>query len=1065
MLRYPDRIFSSCMLAAAVLCMMLAGRARAAQPPTGGSGSLVGLEDLAAAPDAGQPQPGRPAATTAPANPPAFRPPLPGRLATDGDMLYAVNDPPASGIYQHPAGLFVLRFPGTWRMMRSISGEYVSYTFSTEAGRVPPKQIRAGVNLISVVQSDVFQRQHLTPLAILKHLLPGLQRDEPGMKLAADAAKARLGGLEAATCTLRGSRKDQPGEFVREYLVAEKEGVVFQLTGFAPASDFAVFRPVFLKIAADSSFGRTGRARREESLEARRIVERYKGSVVSILATNDQGGGTGSGFIISRDGYVITNFHVAFDLATKQPMKNFTVSWDESLKRPKVPAQLIDGKFRMSPFFHQWGTDVALLKIPPGDYDPLPLSPSAEVEAGDGIVTLGFPSRGMIEGISLTVTTGVVARFNRGPQGELVSIFMDAVTTHGSSGGPCVSLVTGGVIGLNTFGMPLQLDQQHAKLNDLINYNGVVPIDAAIREFPLVCTPGLNPQASGYDFFDCLELSKYFLSVGSFTGAEQLALRAVSVEPQQAIARMRLGECRFQAALDKETDGDHASAQAMMDAARKAYEEALARKPRQPAALAAFARLELQQNRLKEAAELAARAADADPEGWEGNLLLADICLRQSRYDDALGFVEKAKAVVGGLIVNPHMTAATIYAAKNDWEHARSEWAEAARISPVYLPARLGVAAYFEQVRQFDAAVAEYNRVLDDFPENGEVLGRIGLCLNSAGKTTDAVNYFAQSVERCKAAGQPPDESVLMTLGELLLQQPDAPGGKPVAAPFFALYVFHYPRGPWAGLAHLRLADIHARHGASGLASAHARLAVQSGNTAEITQQAQRFPAVPLPLSDIQAMLGMLQYPVPLAAEVVRSSPLGFPPPSNEQVQQLQQAGMPGEILQAIFDSLSQHPQVAGPPNGGIGLTPPGGVLPGGSGDVPPNGQFPGFAPGGVSPGGQFPGFAPPAATGGVDLRGTWVATGMTAQQVLFRSVIIFGDLGLFTSDTWVGMQSLGRMSGQYRLENGRLVLQPDGGQPFAPGFQMEGETLIMDVVNFAPGVRFTRQMNGGFPQ
>jgi hypothetical protein len=212
-------------------------------------------------------------------------------------------------------------------------------------------------------------------------------------------------------------------------------------------------------------------------------------------------------------------------------------------------------------------------------------------------------------------------------------------------------------------------------------------------------------------------------------------------------------------------------------------------------------------------------------------------------------------------------------------------------------------------------------------------------------------------------------------------------------------------------------------------------------------------------------MLGMLQYPVPLAAEVVRSSPLGFPPPSNEQVQQLQQAGMPGEILQAIFDSLSQHPQVAGPPNGGIGLTPPGGVLPGGSGDVPPNGQFPGFAPGGVSPGGQFPGFAPPAATGGVDLRGTWVATGMTAQQVLFRSVIIFGDLGLFTSDTWVGMQSLGRMSGQYRLENGRLVLQPDGGQPFAPGFQMEGETLIMDVVNFAPGVRFTRQMNGGFPQ
>lgn len=81
---------------------------------------------------------------------------------------------------------------------------------------------------------------------------------------------------------------------------------------------------------------------------------------------------------------------------------------------------------------------------------------------------LGFPSRGLIEGVSLTVTTGVVTRFNRGPQGEVASIYVDAAFTHGSSGGPSVSLVTGGVIGLNSFGMDVQLDARSAGLNDFI---------------------------------------------------------------------------------------------------------------------------------------------------------------------------------------------------------------------------------------------------------------------------------------------------------------------------------------------------------------------------------------------------------------------------------------------------------------------------------------------------------------------------------------------------------------------------------------------------------------------
>lgn len=980
------------------------------------------------------------AASPAAASTARYRPPLPGRLATDQGQLYAILDPAEPGVVQHPAGLFVLRFPGHWRVLVSARGDYVSYIVSPEAGRVPPSQLRTGVRVAEVVMSDVFRRQRWTPTAMLKHLLPAFLKDEPGMKLDGDPRPARLGGLEAAACTLRGPRKDVPGEHVKEIVVAEKDGIAFQLTALAPAEDSAGFQAAWEKIAADSRFGREGLPRRDTSLEARRIVQQYKGSVVSIVASGGGRTGTGSGFIISRDGHVLTNYHVAFDTRTGQPMEKFTVEWDESLRRPKVEAQLVSGKFRLSPYRFQHGTDVALLQIPAGAYEPLPLSPLADVEAGDSVVTLGFPSRGLIEGVSLTVTTGVVTRFNRGPQGEVASIYVDAAFTHGSSGGPCVSLVTGGVIGLNSFGMDVQLDTRSAALNDLIKYHGVVPIDAAIREFPLVCTPGLNPQGTGLDFLACLELSKHFLGCGSFAAAEKIALRAVSLEPQQAIARSRLGDCRFELALEHEHDGRSAEAKTAFAATRKAYEEALARDARLATALNACARLELHLGRLQEADTFAARATEADPEGWEGHLLRADIALRQSQPDAALRHVAQARRAVGGLLVNPHMTAAAIYVAKRDLEHARAEWQEAARISPVHLPARLGVASYFEAVRQTDAALAEYRRILDDFPENGEVLGRIGLCLNGAGRTAEALNYFQRSIQRCQAAAETPDPSVLMFLGDALLQRPDSVE----AVPVFTLYLFHHRRGPWAALANLKLADIHAQHQARGLASAHARLAEQTANPGnDVLQAARRHAPAQLSLEEIKALAGVLQYPPSLAAEIVAASPLGFRL-DETQVLALQREGIPEPILRAMLESLSRHP--VAPAEERRGFEPP----------PPPS-------PGGPPPESIPPGFAP-APESGPDVRGTWVATGVTPDGQPFRSVIIFGDYQLYSSNTWFGQRSTGLQRGQYRFENGRLILQPENGPPHSPRFQVRGDNLIMDVMNFAPGVRFVRErQSSGF--
>jgi tetratricopeptide (TPR) repeat protein len=962
--------------------------------------------------------------------------------AQDDDVLYAVAELRQRGVYEDPARLFSVRFPGEWRVVRKIEHEEISYTFSPEAGRTPPAQIRTGVSVITVVLGDLVRRQRMTATEALKLLLPSILRDEPGTRLVSDVSTAKLGTLDAARCTLEGPREKLSGEYIRERYVAIKDGVAFQVTTFAPKEEYESLRPVFLKIAADSRFGRTtGLPRREQSIEARQIVEKYKASVVSIMTTNDRFSATGSGFIISREGYVLTNYHVAYDVQTGQPNKTFMVEWDESLRRPKVPAQLIGGihKVRESDIPSLYGIDVALLRIAPGDYEPMPLSSLADVQAGDDIVTLGFPSRGMLEGVSLTVTKGVVTRFNRGPQGEVESIFTDAAFTHGSSGGPSVSLVTGGVVGLNTFGNPIQLDPQRNRQNDLINYRGIVPIDVAVRAFPLFTIPGLDPQANNLDFFDSLALARYFLSTGSLSAAETAATQAASLQPQQALAHMQLGEIRVRQAAEAQEARDSGRANTFFDAARKFFEQALQRDPRHSETLAAYARMEMSLGRLNEASALASRAVQSNPKDFQAHLLLADLHSRRSNFNEALAEVRKAKEITGTLIVNAFVAAANIYTSMRDFENARKEWAEAARISPVYLPARLGAAAYFENAKQFDQALAEYNKILGDFPENPEVIGRIGVCQQGAGRLADAERALQYSRKRSSDLGQPAEEFVLVRLADILMGQ----AGGVDAIPVLAQYLGEYPNGQGAAAESLNLAAIHKAHQSSGLAAAHARLAVHLSNVPEIASRAQQFPMAPLSMEEIQVML-QFQYPPGLAVNLIINSRLAFARPNDQQFQQLQQQGIPGWILQAIQESADRNPPMAVAGEASR-FAPPGNVPPVGQ---PPGGGF--FPPGDAS--------SPMLAS----LQGTWVADGPTSTGSSYHCMIMFGSAGAFSSGVWVGGQITERMSGAYRLDNGRLILMPEGAAPFDANMQMQNGALIITLPNFGGGVTFTRQAQPG---
>jgi serine protease Do len=140
--------------------------------------------------------------------------------------------------------------------------------------------------------------------------------------------------------------------------------------------------------------------------------------------------GQGSGFIISRDGYILTNNHVVGDV-------------------DKITVELQDGrKFENAKLI---GTDpdseVALIKINGDNFPVLPMGNSDNIEIGDWVIAIGNPF-----GLNETVTVGVISAVGR--SNVHIAAYEDFIQTDaainpGNSGGPLINL-DGQVVGINT---------------------------------------------------------------------------------------------------------------------------------------------------------------------------------------------------------------------------------------------------------------------------------------------------------------------------------------------------------------------------------------------------------------------------------------------------------------------------------------------------------------------------------------------------------------------------------------------------------------------------------------
>ena len=186
--------------------------------------------------------------------------------------------------------------------------------------------------------------------------------------------------------------------------------------------------------------------------------------------------GQGSGFIIDKEGHILTNYHVIADAHDV---------WVTLHNRKKYRATIV-GTDRAH--------DLAVVQIKAPDLEPMILGDSAHLQVGQKVYAIGNPF-----GLSGTLTRGIVSSIRQvqEPDGMVIeeAIQTDAAINPGNSGGPLLNW-HGEVIGINTMiassvgqsagiGFAIPINTAKAVLNDLVTLGRVRRPALGVRTIPI----------------------------------------------------------------------------------------------------------------------------------------------------------------------------------------------------------------------------------------------------------------------------------------------------------------------------------------------------------------------------------------------------------------------------------------------------------------------------------------------------------------------------------------------------------------------------------------------------
>lgn len=170
------------------------------------------------------------------------------------------------------------------------------------------------------------------------------------------------------------------------------------------------------------------------ALSLQQIYEKVSPSVASISCVYSGGSGSGTGIVLSEEGYIITNYHVIEEAARIYVL----LGQDDQYEATLVGCDET--------------TDLAVLKVEADNLQPAEFGDSDRLRVGDAVVAIGDPLGSQLRG---TMTDGIVSAINRdldlsGRQMTLIQT--NAALNTGNSGGPLINCY-GQVVGINTMKM------------------------------------------------------------------------------------------------------------------------------------------------------------------------------------------------------------------------------------------------------------------------------------------------------------------------------------------------------------------------------------------------------------------------------------------------------------------------------------------------------------------------------------------------------------------------------------------------------------------------------------
>ena len=175
--------------------------------------------------------------------------------------------------------------------------------------------------------------------------------------------------------------------------------------------------------------------------------------------SQEQERGTGSGFVIDTNGFILTNAHV---------VEGATTIYVTLTDKREFRAKLIGSDPK---------SDVALIKIEANNVTKLPIGESSRVRVGEWVLAIGSPF-----GFDNTVSAGIVSAKGREVNDSITPFIQtDVAINPGNSGGPLIN-TRGEVIGINS--------QIYSRSGGFMGISFAIPIDEAIRISDILRTNG-----------------------------------------------------------------------------------------------------------------------------------------------------------------------------------------------------------------------------------------------------------------------------------------------------------------------------------------------------------------------------------------------------------------------------------------------------------------------------------------------------------------------------------------------------------------------------------------------